>query len=122
MKRLKADLERVKSLTEITRKRELRKSEQADVINDVLSHALFPHEPGLRLAFERISGYIAFDISVYIILADDSTGPTETTISRMRFRELMFLIIMTSSSTQCAGTLLIRSWIDTSIGTCKISR
>lgn len=56
MKKLKADLERVKSLTEITRKRELRKSEQADLINDVLSHTLFPHEPALRLVFERIAG------------------------------------------------------------------
>ena len=40
--------------------RELRKSEQADVINDVISHALFPHEPGLRLAFEKIAGYVMF--------------------------------------------------------------
>lgn len=56
MKRLKADLERVKALTDMARKRELRKSEQADVINDVLSQALFPHEPGLRMAFEKIMG------------------------------------------------------------------
>ncbi|EEB94516.1 hypothetical protein MPER_06656, partial [Moniliophthora perniciosa FA553] len=54
LRRLREDLEKAKQLVDLVRKRELKKRQQAEVLQDVLSQCLFPHEPPLRLAFERI--------------------------------------------------------------------
>ncbi|KII86055.1 hypothetical protein PLICRDRAFT_44511 [Plicaturopsis crispa FD-325 SS-3] len=54
MKRLRDDLQSVRALAELTRKRESRKLSQAETIHEVVSHAMFPHEPPLRMAFEKI--------------------------------------------------------------------
>ena len=57
MKRLRDDLERVRVLTQTTRKRETQKLRQAEAIRDVLSMIIFPHEAPLRMAFEKIMRY-----------------------------------------------------------------
>ncbi|KAF7317788.1 putative bromo domain and PHD finger-containing protein 3 [Mycena kentingensis (nom. inval.)] len=54
LQHLRADLEMLKGLTELTRKRETRKLKQAEVVNNVIAQALFPHVPRLRGAFDRI--------------------------------------------------------------------
>ncbi|KAK7020204.1 hypothetical protein VNI00_017817 [Paramarasmius palmivorus] len=54
LRRLRRDLEQAKQLVDLTRKRELRKRQQAELMQDVLSQFLFAHEKTLRLAFERI--------------------------------------------------------------------
>ncbi|EMD39343.1 hypothetical protein CERSUDRAFT_112983 [Gelatoporia subvermispora B] len=56
MKRLRQDLETVRLLTDLSRRREARKRDQAEAIQDVFSHFLFSHEAPLRMAFERITG------------------------------------------------------------------
>ncbi|THH27211.1 hypothetical protein EUX98_g6973 [Antrodiella citrinella] len=56
LKRLKDDLERVRVLTQTTRKREAQKLRGVEAIRDVLSLIIFPHEAPLRMAFERIMG------------------------------------------------------------------
>ncbi|EPQ56227.1 hypothetical protein GLOTRDRAFT_105199 [Gloeophyllum trabeum ATCC 11539] len=61
MKRLRQDLDIVRVLAEMCRKRESRKLQQAEVINDLISHCLYPHEAPLRLAFERIMGFDRLD-------------------------------------------------------------
>ncbi|KAF9483021.1 hypothetical protein BDN70DRAFT_358633 [Pholiota conissans] len=58
LQRLRQDLTKLQVLTNLCRKREIRKLRQAEVIYEVLSEGLFPHYPALRLAFERI---MAFD-------------------------------------------------------------
>ncbi|ESK83279.1 bromodomain and phd finger-containing protein 3 [Moniliophthora roreri MCA 2997] len=57
LRRLREDLEKAKQLVDLIRKRELKKRQQAEVLQDVLSQCLFPHEPPLRLAFERIMSF-----------------------------------------------------------------
>ncbi len=52
--RLKGDLFVLKDLTELVRKREMRKLRQAEVIYDILSRALFPHHMPLRHVFEKL--------------------------------------------------------------------
>ncbi|KAJ7156890.1 bromodomain and PHD finger-containing protein 3 [Mycena crocata] len=54
LQHLRKDLEDLKGLTELSRKRESRKLRQAELIHDILSQALFVHVPKLRAAFERI--------------------------------------------------------------------
>jgi NuA3 HAT complex component NTO1 len=54
LQRLRKDLESVRVLAELSRKRESRKLKQAEIVQDILSKYLFPHENPLRLAFERI--------------------------------------------------------------------
>ncbi|KAI0047385.1 hypothetical protein FA95DRAFT_1589126 [Auriscalpium vulgare] len=54
MKRLKQDLETVRSLAELTRKRESRKLKQMEIIHELLTTYIFPHESRLRFAFEKI--------------------------------------------------------------------
>ncbi|KAJ7230518.1 bromodomain and PHD finger-containing protein 3, partial [Mycena pura] len=51
---LRKDLEDLKGLTELSRKRESRKLKQTELIHDVISCALFPHLVHLRSAFEKI--------------------------------------------------------------------
>ncbi|KAH9945753.1 PHD-zinc-finger like domain-containing protein [Amylocystis lapponica] len=57
LKRLKQELESIRELTELSRKRESRKREQAELIQDVFSRILFAHEPSLRMAFEKITSF-----------------------------------------------------------------
>ncbi|KAI5123496.1 hypothetical protein M0805_008864 [Coniferiporia weirii] len=54
LKCLREDLESVRMLAELTRKREMQKQKQAQVIHEVISTVFFPHAPQLRNAFERI--------------------------------------------------------------------
>ncbi|KAJ6581136.1 hypothetical protein B0H19DRAFT_1113888 [Mycena capillaripes] len=65
LQHLRKDLEDLRNLTQLSRKRETRKLKQAELIHDFLSQALFVHAPILRLAFERIQG---FDRSEYFKL------------------------------------------------------
>ncbi|KAJ3994236.1 hypothetical protein F5050DRAFT_1800805 [Lentinula boryana] len=57
LRRLEHDLEKLRELSALTWKRESRKLQQMEMIQGVLMQALYPHEPRLRLAFERIVGY-----------------------------------------------------------------
>ncbi|KAJ8695552.1 hypothetical protein PTI98_008146 [Pleurotus ostreatus] len=54
LQRLRDDLENVRALAELTRKREARKRKQVELIHNVISQFLLSHEPTLRMAFERI--------------------------------------------------------------------
>ncbi|KAF8880213.1 hypothetical protein CPB84DRAFT_1792691 [Gymnopilus junonius] len=56
LKSLRQDLVKVHALTDLVRKREIRKQRQMDVVYDVLSQGLFPAHVLLRDAFERIQG------------------------------------------------------------------
>ncbi|KAJ7027919.1 bromodomain and PHD finger-containing protein 3 [Mycena alexandri] len=55
LQHLRKDLEDLKGLTQLSRRRETRKLKQAQLIQEFLSRALFPHAPQLRSAFDRIS-------------------------------------------------------------------
>ncbi|TFK48530.1 hypothetical protein OE88DRAFT_1634784 [Heliocybe sulcata] len=61
MKRLREDLDIVRMLADMCRKRESRKLQQVEAINDLLSHCLYPHDGPLRYAFERIMGFDRHD-------------------------------------------------------------
>ena len=63
MKRLRRDLESLRMLAELSRKRETQKRQQAEVIHGVLNHFLLAHEAPLRMAFDKITRY-ANDIIV----------------------------------------------------------
>lgn len=52
---LRNDLDKVRMLAELTRKREREKLRQAQVIKDVVDSFLFPHDGRLRLSLEKIS-------------------------------------------------------------------
>lgn len=52
---LRNDLDKVRMLAELTRKREKEKLRQAQVIKDTVDAFLFPHDSKLRLALEKIS-------------------------------------------------------------------
>jgi hypothetical protein len=56
LRRLHKDLEHVRRLVELSRKRESRKLRQVEVTQGIISRCFFPHEPPLRLAFEKIMG------------------------------------------------------------------
>ncbi|KAF8196835.1 hypothetical protein K438DRAFT_2121282 [Mycena galopus ATCC 62051] len=56
LQHLRKDLEDLKGLTQLSRKRETRKLRQAELLHEFLSHALFLHAPKLRLAFDNIQG------------------------------------------------------------------
>ncbi|KAF7309481.1 Bromodomain containing protein [Mycena indigotica] len=62
LQHLRTDLEALRNLTELTRRRETRKLKQAELINEVIAQALFPHMPRLRAAFTKI---VALDRSEY---------------------------------------------------------
>ncbi|ETW78629.1 hypothetical protein HETIRDRAFT_50351 [Heterobasidion irregulare TC 32-1] len=61
MRRLRQDLEQVRMLAELCRKRESRKLTQAEIVRDLLSRALLPHEPSLREAFRQITQNDRYD-------------------------------------------------------------
>lgn len=50
------DLERIRMLVELVRKREKDKLRQARILKDLLEEILFPHDGKLRLAYEKIVG------------------------------------------------------------------
>ncbi|KAJ2917073.1 hypothetical protein MD484_g3339, partial [Candolleomyces efflorescens] len=54
LQRLRKDLAYVKTLALLVKWRELRKLKQTEIIHQVLSSALYPHEAALRLALEKI--------------------------------------------------------------------
>ncbi|EAU90763.2 bromodomain and PHD finger-containing protein 3 [Coprinopsis cinerea okayama7 len=54
LKRLRQDLVKLKALTQLTRLREMRKLRQTEIIHQILSTSLFPHEAALRMALEHI--------------------------------------------------------------------
>ncbi|KZP17582.1 hypothetical protein FIBSPDRAFT_1046754 [Athelia psychrophila] len=54
LRRLRNDLGSVRDLADLTKKREEYKRDQLEAIQDVLSKSLFPHEPVLRMTFEKI--------------------------------------------------------------------
>ena len=51
---LRKDLVDVRTLADLSRKRESRKLRQAQIVQEVLSEIIFAHEAGLRMAFENI--------------------------------------------------------------------
>ncbi|KAI0294314.1 hypothetical protein B0F90DRAFT_1757461 [Multifurca ochricompacta] len=53
-RRLRKDLVDVRTLAELSRKRESRKLRQAQVVQEVLNQGVFAHEAGLRMTFENI--------------------------------------------------------------------
>ncbi|THG96316.1 hypothetical protein EW026_g5492 [Hermanssonia centrifuga] len=61
MKRLREDLDKVRILADICRRREVRKLDQQQIIQDVFSRALFSNEPTLRMTFEKIRGHDRHD-------------------------------------------------------------
>ena len=60
MKRLRADLESLRTLAELTRKREMQKRQQAEIVKRILDLFLLAHEAPLRAAFEKIMKYVEF--------------------------------------------------------------
>jgi NuA3 HAT complex component NTO1 len=48
------DLEKVRMLVELARKREKEKLRQAIVLKDYIEEVFFPHSSKLRLAFEKL--------------------------------------------------------------------
>ncbi|TFK17664.1 hypothetical protein FA15DRAFT_313371 [Coprinopsis marcescibilis] len=54
LQRLRQDLVKLRTLTQLTRLRETRKLRQTELIHQVLSIALFPHEAALRMSLEHI--------------------------------------------------------------------
>jgi NuA3 HAT complex component NTO1 len=52
---LRNDLDKVRMLAELSRKREKDKLRQAQIVKDVVDRFLFPHSGRLRLVFEKIS-------------------------------------------------------------------
>ncbi|PSR93891.1 hypothetical protein PHLCEN_2v4584 [Hermanssonia centrifuga] len=61
MKRLREDLDKVRILADICRRREVRKLDQQQIIQNVFSRALFSNEPTLRMTFEKIRGHDRHD-------------------------------------------------------------
>lgn len=57
---LRNDLDKVRMLAELTRKREKEKLRQAQVIKDIVDSFIFPHYGKLRLTLEKISAYVEF--------------------------------------------------------------
>ncbi|KAI9440789.1 hypothetical protein H4582DRAFT_1939406 [Lactarius indigo] len=55
---LRKDLADVRTLADLSRKRESRKLRQAQIVQEILSEIIFAHEAGLRMTFENI---VAFD-------------------------------------------------------------
>ena len=57
-KRLRKDLADVRTLAELSRKRESRKLKQAQIVQEVLNQVIFAHEAGLRMAFENVVAFV----------------------------------------------------------------
>ncbi|KAF5379335.1 hypothetical protein D9757_007638 [Collybiopsis confluens] len=61
LRHLEQDLFKLRELAALTWQRESRKLQQIEVVQNILSQSIYPHEPRLRLAFERIVGYDRHD-------------------------------------------------------------
>ena len=59
MKRFRDDLDKLRVIADLVRRRERVKQAQAEAIQDVFLHFLFPHEGPLRLAFQKITAYVS---------------------------------------------------------------
>jgi hypothetical protein len=57
LRRLRKDLVAVRELAECSRERETRKRDQVEITQDLLMTSIFPHEPELRMTFEKIMTY-----------------------------------------------------------------
>lgn len=55
MKRVRDDLDRLRTLATLCIAREKQKFQQANTVRDVLSETIYPHASALRLAYERIT-------------------------------------------------------------------
>lgn len=60
---LRKDLVDVRTLADLSRKRESRKLRQAQIVHEVLSEIIFAHEAGLRMAFENIVASVHFSLA-----------------------------------------------------------
>ena len=85
-KRLRKDLSDVRTLAELSRKRESRKLGQAQIVQEVLSQVVFAHEAWLRMAFENIVAFVHFstilDNSLHLFLRFDRQGFFKNPISK----------------------------------------
>lgn len=54
-------------LAELTRKREIQKLKQTQLVHDLISTFFFPHAPELRSAFERIIAYVYLMTASYCL-------------------------------------------------------
>jgi Bromodomain len=85
-KRLRKDLSDVRTLAELSRKRESRKLGQAQIIQEVLSQVIFAHEAWLRMAFENIVAFVhsllISDNSLQHFLRFDRQGFLKNPISK----------------------------------------
>jgi len=59
-KRLRKDLADVRTLVELSRKRESRKLGQVQIVQEVFNQIVFAHEARLRMAFENIVASVHF--------------------------------------------------------------
>ncbi|KAI0339583.1 hypothetical protein BDW22DRAFT_1454969 [Trametopsis cervina] len=57
LKKLKVDLDRVRTLADLSKKREVQKFLQTRAVHDFISRTLLSYEPALRNALEKIVGY-----------------------------------------------------------------
>jgi Bromodomain len=114
-KRLRKDLADVRTLAELSRKRESRKLRQAQIVQEVLNQVVFTHEAGLRMAFENV---VAFVHSLLTLAPQFKTaaGSTAKVFLRIPFQNLRFPTTSMSFSALCGGVPLMRSLIDTNIG------
>lgn len=55
LQELREDLQKARDIAELVRKRESRKLRQIRIVHDVVSRAIFAHEPVLRTTFARIT-------------------------------------------------------------------
>jgi Bromodomain len=85
-KRLRKDLSDVRTLAELSRKRESRKLGQAQIVQEVLSQVVFSHEAWLRMTFENIVASVHFllilDNSPQLCLRFDRQGFFKNPISK----------------------------------------
>lgn len=58
MKRLRDDLERVRIMAELCRKRESRKLRQTQLVADMIKTVIFAHEDTMRNVFDKIAACV----------------------------------------------------------------
>ena len=75
MKRFRDDLDKLRVIADLVRRRERVKQAQAEAIQDVLLHFLFPHEGPLRLAFQKITAYVLMHAPRHSVVLADAEQP-----------------------------------------------